>query len=123
MNQADIAVAVYDSHLQAEDAVVLGHDGLGDVQGAQRLAPGVGFGHRNHRWLDDVHVALLALQAVDQLLAQRALAGAALADHGDELVVHDCDLDRCTEIRANIFNFRLHRRPEIYTALTATDPA
>lgn len=42
---------------------------------------------------------------------------------GDELVVHDCDLDRCTEIRANIFNFRLHRRPEIYTALTATDPA
>jgi predicted amidohydrolase len=40
---------------------------------------------------------------------------------GDELVVHECDLDRCTEIRANIFNFRLHRRPEIYTALTATD--
>ncbi|MHA7971848.1 N-carbamoyl-D-amino-acid hydrolase [Rhizobium sp. CAU 1783] len=40
---------------------------------------------------------------------------------GDELVVHECDLDRCTEIRANIFNFRLHRRPEIYTALTAVD--
>lgn len=39
---------------------------------------------------------------------------------GDELVVHDCDLDRCTEIRANIFNFKLHRRPEVYTALTAT---
>ncbi len=38
---------------------------------------------------------------------------------GDELVVHDCDLDRCTEIRANIFSFRQHRRPEIYTALTA----
>lgn len=39
----------------------------------------------------------------------------------DELVVHECDLDRCTEIRANIFNFKLHRRPEIYTAIAATE--
>ena len=38
---------------------------------------------------------------------------------GDELVTHDCDLDRCTEIRANIFNFKLHRRPEMYPLLSA----
>ncbi|MEF2073093.1 N-carbamoyl-D-amino-acid hydrolase [Consotaella aegiceratis] len=38
---------------------------------------------------------------------------------GDELIVADCDLDRCSEIRDNVFNFALHRRPEIYTALTA----
>lgn len=38
---------------------------------------------------------------------------------GDELVSADCDLDRCAEIRANIFNFALHRRPEMYTALRA----
>lgn len=36
----------------------------------------------------------------------------------DELVIHDCDLDRCSEIRKNIFNFKLHRRPELYTMLT-----
>lgn len=42
---------------------------------------------------------------------------------GDELVVHACDLDRCVEIRANIFNFSLHRRPEIYTALSANPDA
>ncbi|TNB48957.1 N-carbamoyl-D-amino-acid hydrolase [Martelella lutilitoris] len=39
----------------------------------------------------------------------------------DELITYDCDLDRCKEIRENIFNFRLHRRPELYTALTRTD--
>jgi predicted amidohydrolase len=39
---------------------------------------------------------------------------------GDELVTHDCDLDRCTEIRANIFNFVKHRRPEMYPLLSAT---
>lgn len=39
---------------------------------------------------------------------------------GDELVTHDCDLDRCTEIRANIFDFAKHRRPEMYPLLSAT---
>ncbi|MCX5569957.1 N-carbamoyl-D-amino-acid hydrolase [Kaistia nematophila] len=38
---------------------------------------------------------------------------------GDELVVHDCDLDRCDEIRRNIFNFKLHRRPDMYPMLSA----
>ena len=39
---------------------------------------------------------------------------------GDELVVAACDLDRCAEIRANVFNFRRHRRPETYPLLSAT---
>ena len=33
---------------------------------------------------------------------------------GDELLVAACDLDRCREIRDNIFNFTLHREPENY---------
>ncbi|TBW38442.1 N-carbamoyl-D-amino-acid hydrolase [Siculibacillus lacustris] len=37
----------------------------------------------------------------------------------DELVIHDCDFDRCTEIRANIFDFAKHRRPEMYPLLSA----
>ncbi|KMK68466.1 N-carbamoyl-D-amino-acid hydrolase [Puniceibacterium sp. IMCC21224] len=37
----------------------------------------------------------------------------------DEVIIADCDLDRCAEIRANIFDFAKHRRPEVYTRLTA----
>ncbi|MGQ7847299.1 N-carbamoyl-D-amino-acid hydrolase [Granulosicoccus sp. 3-233] len=33
---------------------------------------------------------------------------------GDELVIAEIDLDRCAEIRRNIFNFALHREPENY---------
>lgn len=40
---------------------------------------------------------------------------------GDELVTADCDLDRTLEIRANIFNFALHRRPAMYPMLAAQD--
>jgi predicted amidohydrolase len=37
----------------------------------------------------------------------------------DEVITAPCDLDRCKEIRDNIFNFDLHRRPECYGAITA----
>jgi N-carbamoyl-D-amino-acid hydrolase len=33
---------------------------------------------------------------------------------GDELITARCDLDRCTEIKHNIFNFMLHRQPQHY---------
>jgi N-carbamoyl-D-amino-acid hydrolase len=36
----------------------------------------------------------------------------------DELIVADCDLDRCKEIQQNIFNFKAHRQPGDYTILT-----
>jgi predicted amidohydrolase len=36
----------------------------------------------------------------------------------DELIIADCDLDRCGEIRRNIFNFEQHRRPDMYRHLT-----
>jgi predicted amidohydrolase len=38
---------------------------------------------------------------------------------GDELVTAEVDLDRCREIKANIFNFALHREPDTYGLLTA----
>ena len=37
----------------------------------------------------------------------------------DEVITAKCDLDRCKEIRDNIFNFDLHRRPGCYQAITA----
>jgi len=37
----------------------------------------------------------------------------------DEIIVAECDLDRCKEIQENIFNFKLHREPETYALITA----
>jgi len=41
----------------------------------------------------------------------------------DELIVHQCDLDRCREIQDNVFNFALHREPASYTLITGTKGA
>lgn len=37
---------------------------------------------------------------------------------GDELVCAPVDLDRCAEIKRNIFNFAQHRQPDMYGLLT-----
>ena len=37
----------------------------------------------------------------------------------DEVVVADCDLDRCDEIRRQIFDFALHRQPQHYQLIAA----
>jgi predicted amidohydrolase len=37
----------------------------------------------------------------------------------DEVITATVDLDRCAEIKRNIFNFAEHRRPDQYGALTA----
>lgn len=38
---------------------------------------------------------------------------------GDEIAVAEVDLDRCKEIRENIFNFAKHREPEDYAPICA----
>ncbi len=38
---------------------------------------------------------------------------------GDEVVVADCALDRCNEIRRQIFDFALHRQPQHYQLIAA----
>ena len=38
----------------------------------------------------------------------------------DEVITASVDLDRCAEIRRNIFNFAEHRQPDQYRALTAS---
>jgi len=37
----------------------------------------------------------------------------------DEVVLAECDLDRCKEIQENIFDFDLHRQPEDYSLITS----
>ncbi|MYM56913.1 N-carbamoyl-D-amino-acid hydrolase [Thalassovita mangrovi] len=41
------------------------------------------------------------------------------ATTGDEVITAEVDLDRCAEIRANVFNFAQHREPQDYAAITA----
>ena len=38
----------------------------------------------------------------------------------DEVIVADCDLDRCSEIQDNIFNLALHRQPQHYQLISAS---
>ena len=38
----------------------------------------------------------------------------------DEVIVYECDLDRCREIQDNIFNFAQHREPDSYRLITET---
>ena len=45
------------------------------------------------------------------------------ATSGDEVITAEVDLDRCAEIRANVFNFALHREPGDYAPITAAKPA
>lgn len=40
---------------------------------------------------------------------------------GDEVITAQVELDRCSEIRRNIFNFRLHRQPSEYGLLVAEE--
>ena len=39
---------------------------------------------------------------------------------GDELIVAECDLARCAELKENVFNFALHREPQHYSIITET---
>lgn len=41
------------------------------------------------------------------------------ASSGDEVITAEINLDRCVEIRANVFNFALHREPQDYADITA----
>ncbi|WP_457935438.1 N-carbamoyl-D-amino-acid hydrolase [Mesorhizobium sp. 10J20-29] len=78
--------------------------------------------YQNGMWV--VGVAKAGKEEGCDLLGQSCIVAptgeivAMASSTGDELIVHDCDMDRCSEIRANVFNFAKHRRPEIYTKLT-----
>ncbi len=41
------------------------------------------------------------------------------ATQADEVITAEIDLDRCKEIRSNVFNFSLHREPSDYALITA----
>jgi predicted amidohydrolase len=55
-----------------------------------------------------------------QIIAPSGETVALAVTEGDELIVADCDLDAGAYIKANIFNFAAHRRPEHYGLIVET---
>ncbi|WP_029007781.1 N-carbamoyl-D-amino-acid hydrolase [Azospirillum halopraeferens] len=74
--------------------------------------------YQNGTWV--VGVAKAGREEGCDLLGQSCIIAptgeivAQCATVGDEVIVHDVDLARCDEIKRNVFNFALHRRPDQY---------
>ncbi|MFY0989514.1 N-carbamoyl-D-amino-acid hydrolase [Halomonas sp. C05BenzN] len=79
--------------------------------------------YQNGMWV--VGVAKAGREEGCELLGQSCIIAptgeivAMAASQEDELITHECDLDRTREIREHIFNFALHRRPETYGLITS----
>jgi len=78
--------------------------------------------YQNGTWV--VGVAKAGVEEGCELIAGSAIVAptgevvARCTTAGDEVCVAACDLDRCAEIKANIFDFELHRQPDTYGRLT-----
>lgn len=98
------------------------HDHLQDFHNHLSLQAGA---YANGMWV--VGVAKAGVEEGCDLIGGSAIVAptgeivVAAKTLGDEVVIADCDLDRCAEIRSNIFDFAKHRRPEVYTRIAACD--
>ncbi|PUB17448.1 N-carbamoyl-D-amino-acid hydrolase [Yoonia sediminilitoris] len=91
------------------------HDHLQDFHNHLSLQSGA---YANGMWV--IGVAKAGLEEGCDLIGGSAIVaptGEIIAQArtlGDEIIVADCDLARCAEIRTNIFDFAQHRRPDAY---------
>ena len=96
------------------------HDHLQDFHNHLSMQAGA---YQNGMWV--VGVAKAGCEEGCDLIGQSCIIAptgeivAQCTTLGDELVTYPCDLDRCSELRNNVFNFALHRRPEMYPLLSA----
>lgn len=101
-----------------------GHDRLQDFHNHLSLQAGA---YQNGTWV--VGVAKAGVEEGCELIAGSCVVAptgeivAQAQGAGDEIVVAEIDLDRCAEIRANIFDFAAHREPADYTAIAAPKEA
>ncbi len=79
--------------------------------------------YQNGTWV--VGVAKGGVEAGVESLCQSAIiapSGQIVAQAttiGDELIVADCDLDRCADFKDTLFDFGRYRRPEVYQRITS----
>ena len=78
--------------------------------------------YQNGMWV--VGVAKGGFEEDVDSLAQSAIVApsgqivAQCTTNGDEVVVADCDLDRCAHYKNTLFDFERYRRPEVYGLIT-----
>ena len=78
--------------------------------------------YQNGMWV--VGVAKGGVEEGVDSLAQSAIIApsgqivAQCATNGDEVVVADCDLDRCAHYKNTLFDFERYRRPDVYAFIT-----
>lgn len=105
------------------DAVVPEHNHLQGFHNRLSLQAGA---YQNGLWV--VGVAKAGREEGCDLLGQSCIVAptgeivAMASTLGDELIVHECDLDRIHEIRTNIFDFARHRRPREYALISQECP-
>lgn len=80
--------------------------------------------YQNGMWI--VGIAKAGQEEGCDLLGQSCIIGptgeivAMCSSVEDELITATCDLDRCRELKENVFNFGLHREPETYRLIVET---
>ncbi len=100
------------------------HDHL---QAFHNLLPMQAGAYQNGMWI--VGVAKAGKEENCDLLGQSCIIAptgevvAMCSTIGDELATASCDLDRCKEIKDNVFNFALHREPQYYRLIAETKGA
>ncbi|MGB0749225.1 MAG: N-carbamoyl-D-amino-acid hydrolase [Magnetospiraceae bacterium] len=91
------------------------HDHLQDFHNHLVMQAGA---YQNGTWI--VGVAKAGLEEECELIGGSCIidpTGQIVAEAqtlGDEVIVYDCDFDRCAEIRKNVFDFTRYREPENY---------
>jgi len=76
--------------------------------------------YQNGTWVAGVAKAGCDLIGGSCIIAPTGEIVAPCKTLGDEVIIHQCDLERCREIQSNIFDFAQHRQPESYQLITAT---
>ena len=107
-----------ESYFHEEDPTLREYDAFREQFGREEmliiaLRPPEVFDRAFLKWLADFHAALEAevpyVKEITSLVNVRNTRG-----EGDELIVHDCDLDACKPAKQSIFDFAAHRRIEHY---------
>jgi len=118
LNGAELVVLGYNTPLHYPPAPE--HDHLQYFHNDLSLQAGC---YQNGLWA--VGVAKAGLEEGCELIGGSLIVAptgevvARAATQGDEVIAAEIDLDRCAEIRRNVFNFALHREPAEYAAITA----
>jgi len=118
LNGAELVVLGYNTPLHYPPAPE--HDHLQYFHNDLSLQAGC---YQNGLWA--VGVAKAGLEEGCELIGGSLIVAptgevvARAATQGDEVIASEIDLDRCAEIRRNIFNFALHREPAEYAPITA----